>query len=71
MDDTLWGEQDVRRVLAGLFNRGMYELGLDYLLFSTDGALDHLHGSMIEMVLEKLSDECFITYAENHIEFME
>ena len=40
-------------------------------LGTTLGALDHLHGSMIEMVLEKLSDEGFITYAENHIEFME
>ena len=52
MGDTLWGEQDVRRVLAGLFNRGMCYLGLDYLLFSTDGALDHLHRFAIEMVLE-------------------
>ena len=49
----------------------MYELGLDELIFSTGGALDHLHCSMIEMVLEKLSDEGFIKYADRHIEYME
>ena len=39
MGDALWGEYDVRTVLAGLFNGGMYELSLDYLIFSTGGAL--------------------------------
>ena len=57
MDDTIWGEQDVRAVLLNLFDRGVYELGLDYLLFSTRGALDHLHPFAIEMVLEKLADQ--------------
>ena len=46
----------------------MYTLGLDYLLFSTDGALDHLPHCAVELVLEKLANEGFITYNENHIE---
>ena len=71
MDDTIWGEQDVRSMLLNLFDRGMYELGLDYLLFSTLGVLDHLHPSAIEMVLEKLADEGFITYRDRHIEYKE
>ena len=71
MDDTIWGEQDVRSVLLNLFDRGVYNLGLDDLLFSTPGALDHLHPFAIEMVLEKLADEGFISYRDRHIEYEE